>query len=91
MKFVNSFVEIVSYNPNLKSLLMGSFSLSFVLFTGLVGGLNKQIWHVKRVSNVARSLHERPSTERPDHRCTYQVRLVFNGNYAQYSATCQCP
>lgn len=45
----------------------------FILITGLVGGLNKQIWHVKRVSNFARSLHERPSTERPDHRCTYQV------------------
>ena len=49
--------------------------LSCFLFTGMVGGPNKQIWHVKRVSNVARSLHERPSTERPDHRCTYQVRM----------------
>ena len=41
--------------------------------SGLVGGPNKQIWHVKRVPNAARSLHEWPSTERPDHRCTYQV------------------
>jgi len=48
-----------------------------LFFTGLAGGLNKQIWHVKWVSNVARSLYERPSTERPDHRCTYQVRPPF--------------
>lgn len=46
------------------------------MFTGLAGWFNKQIWHVKRVSNFARSLHVRPSTERPDHRCTYQVRQI---------------
>lgn len=62
------------------------FSLLCFLFTGLVGGLNKQIWHVKRVSNVARSLHERPSTERPDHRCTYQVSSL---NMHDKSPTCQ--
>lgn len=52
------------------------FSLYFP-FIGVAGGLNKQIWHVKWVSNVARSLHEWPSTERPDHRCTYQVSLLL--------------
>lgn len=46
----------------------------FLLFTGLVGGLDKQIWHIKWFSNFARSLHEWPSTERPDHRCTYKVK-----------------
>lgn len=51
-------------------------SLCVCFLTGLAGGLNKQIWHVKRVSNVARSLHERPSTKRPDHCCTYKVRLL---------------
>lgn len=39
-----------------------STSLCICFPAGLVGGLNKQIWHVKRVSNVARSLHERPGT-----------------------------
>ncbi|CAB1346501.1 unnamed protein product, partial [Coregonus sp. 'balchen'] len=38
----------------------------------MVGGFNKQIWLVKWVSNTARSLHRWPSTERPDHRRTYQ-------------------
>lgn len=39
-----------------------STPLRMCFLAGLAGGLNKQIWHVKRVSNVARSLHERPST-----------------------------
>ncbi len=38
---------------------------------GLVGGLSKQIWHVKRVSNSAWSIPEQPSSECSDHRCTH--------------------
>lgn len=44
------------------------------LSAGLVGGFNKQIWHIKRVSNSAWSIHEWSSSERSDHCCTHKVR-----------------